>query len=78
MIEIYAFMYCPCIFESAFTPMSVHKTKQGAYKAMREYLEEKYSEWFDMRTMYGKDKQYHTSKFGEHEHWGIKSIELKE
>lgn len=38
MKEVYAAEYCDCIYESGFGVISLHQTKAGAYKAMREHL----------------------------------------
>lgn len=34
--EVYAVMYTPCMYESAYVPLSYHRTKAGAYRAMRK------------------------------------------
>lgn len=44
MEQIYAFEWCSCIYESGFSVESLHKTKAGAYKAMRKTLLERYAE----------------------------------
>lgn len=41
-MKIFAFEWCYCIFESDFTTMSLHKTKAGAYRAMRKFLLNEY------------------------------------
>jgi len=43
---LWAVMWCPCIFESADTLSSLHRSKAAAYKAIRAYL---YSAWVDYR-----------------------------
>jgi len=37
-MKVYEFLYCGCIFESSYATVSIHKTKQGAYKAMRDTI----------------------------------------
>jgi len=34
---VYAFEFCPNIYESAFGVISLHQTREGAEKAMEEY-----------------------------------------
>ena len=41
-MKIFAFEWCYCIFESDFTTVSLHKTKAGAYRAMRKFLLNEY------------------------------------
>lgn len=67
---IYEFLYCSCIYESSYSTMSLHKTKLGAYKAMRKHLIDSYTQWYDDRILYGKWKNC-LMKFGETECWSI-------
>ena len=71
---IYEFVYTDSIFESGMVTLSVHKTKKGAYNAMREFLEKKYAEWRESGIRYGKQEY----KFGTHCAWNIRPIELRE
>jgi hypothetical protein len=71
-MEIYEFLHTDCIYESAYRTVSVHRTKKGAYKAMRAFLEREYTEWRDNNILLGKDPH----KFGVHEDWKIGTIEL--
>ena len=41
-MKIFAFEWRYCIFESDFTTVSLHKTKAGAYRAMRKFLLNEY------------------------------------
>ena len=71
---VYQFLYCGCIHESAYATMSLHKTKEGAERAMnvhkefeRKEFNERYSDEFKKEI-----------KFGMHEDWAIGEIELKD
>ena len=44
MTEVFEFVYTGCIYESAMATLSLHRTKKGAYKAMREFLETEYAQ----------------------------------
>jgi len=76
-MELYEFIYTDCIYESAIATMSLHLTKKGAYKAMREFLETGYMQWYNERIIYGKNRAY-GDKFETHGHWAVRPIEVKE
>ena len=73
-MEVYLFMFNPCIHESASFPISIHKTKKGAYKAMNKWINDLFMDWWNDWQLYGKDYQ----KFGIHEAWFIMSEELQD
>ena len=56
MTEVFEFVYTDCIYESAMATLSLHKTKKGAYKAMREFLETEYAQWREDGIRYGKQQ----------------------
>ena len=72
--EVYSFQYCSCIYESAFATISLHRTKKGAYKSMREYIESEYAKWRDDGCRYGKQNFKH----GFQEAWRIMAIPIQE
>jgi hypothetical protein len=72
--KIYGFEYTSCIYESSFETMSLHRTKSGAYKAMRDFLEREYAQWRDDNLKYGKS----LFKFGYFERWRIVDMEILE
>jgi hypothetical protein len=80
MTEVFEFVYTDCIYESAMATLSLHKTKKGAYNAMRDFLVNGYMEWYNERIMYGKPKDWFgtADKFGTHCAWAVRSIALKE
>ena len=43
MNKVYAFQFNDCIYESTYATMSLHRTKKGAYLAMRKYLLEEWN-----------------------------------
>ena len=73
---VYAFEFCSCIYESGYSTMSLHRTKKGAYNAMRKYLLYEYNQWHDDRTFFGKNKRF-GEKFGVHQSWGVSKIDLQ-
>lgn len=72
--EVYSFQYCGCIYESSVATMSLHKTKKGAYKAMRAFIEKGYAEWRDDGYLYGK-KMF---TYGDGESWRVVPISIQE
>ena len=71
-MKAYQFLHTSCIWESAYRTVSTHMTIKGAYNAMRQFIEKEYLEWRENGILYGKQ----TFKFGEHEAWGIRKIEI--
>jgi hypothetical protein len=74
MTHVFEFVYTDCIWESAMKTMSLHRTKKGAYNAMREFLERAYADWRDSGILYGKQH----FKFGTDCKWAVRPIELNE
>lgn len=71
---LWEFLYCPCIHESAASTISLHRTKKGAELAMEFHKAEalkEFNEWQE-----GLDNTYF--KFGEHEYWEVREIEIQE
>ena len=71
---LYQFLYCPCIHESAWGTISLHRTKEGAKKAMYRHKKKERKEFDDMYN--GKEKEYLGIKFGIHEDWCVDEIEV--
>lgn len=79
-LPVFAFMYCPCIHESAAYTVSLHRTKDGAEKALAWHKEEKRKEWQqlvdsdeDKGTVCGFDQ---ICPFGEGENWFIEEMQI--
>lgn len=66
--KIYAFEYCSCIHESAFTVVSLHFTPEGAEKAMNDHKKECLDEF---NKMWEDDPDKDEIVFGEHEDWRV-------
>jgi len=67
---IYSFMYNGCVYESSWTTISLHRTKKGAEKALKEHRQKELDEFNKLDL--GDDKY----KFGEHEDWCIKKVQI--
>jgi hypothetical protein len=46
-MKVYAAQFCSCIFESAYYTLSVHSTKLGAYRAVRDSKLLEWDRWSD-------------------------------
>ena len=77
-MKVYEALYCPCIHESAFMTLSIHKTKEGAIAAMNKHKEDERKKFKEMKKKlkerYGDCK----IKFGEHEAWDTRETKVLE
>lgn len=76
-MKIYELLYCKCVHESSYAAISLHRTKAGAYKAMRNHIMTEYQKWYDKRILFGKDRIF-GHKFGINEDWSIGEKNLLE
>jgi len=51
---LYGFRYCPCIYESSYSTISIHKTKKGAYSAMKKHRIAVFETWRKLPNQYRK------------------------
>lgn len=51
---IFELLYCDCVYESAHATLSLHKTKVGAYKAMRKHKLQAFEQWDKERREWGR------------------------
>lgn len=74
--KVYAFVRTDCIYESAAAPVSMHWTKAGAYRAMNQFL---FDKWQDYNTdpyrkkYSGRGTKAFQPRF---EWWGIKEFAI--
>lgn len=77
---LYEFLYNSCIYESSWATVSLHYTMEGAEKAMNEHKDKAYKEWLEYNEECIKsDPEFYAkypNKFGEHEDWCVKTIEV--
>ena len=69
---LYAFRYNSCVHENSYATVSLHYSKEGAEKAMQEH---KQKELDDFNERYADDNEF-DFKFGEHEDWYVKTVEV--
>jgi len=74
-MKVYAFLYNPCIYESGFVTISLHKTRKCAEMAMEFHHAEKEKEHWEI---YNKPNDYYPHPFGEHEAWKVEEMEIQE
>jgi len=81
-IKLWAFYYCPMIYESASYIESYHRTKKGALKAMKEHKAKERLQWVEDQSYHKKwckeegFKYRPSSKFGQFESWHVRRFEL--
>ncbi len=73
---VYTYTYSDTIADFQHWTMSLHRTKAGAYKAMKAYVYELYAEWEEDRRLNGKGSW--NDKFAVFKSWGVRSIEVRE
>ena len=72
MKYVYQFLYCSCIYESAYATMSIHESLVGAYKAMKEHRLKIFNEWRERPNIYRNDFKDTFSQS-----WTIQKTEIK-
>ena len=80
-MKVYAFKYNPFIHESADAVVSLHKTREGAEKAMEDHKNQRKKEWEEhdqwQREEYGDSYEtLCTAKFGQSESWAVEEVEV--
>ena len=71
--EVYAFEWCGCVYESGFSVVSLHKTKAGAWKALRIELAQRWQQNRDRERHYGGRKGV---KYLAHEAWRVQKQDV--
>lgn len=74
---LYQFLFTDCIPESAMATMSLHRTKAGAYRAMRKFIVDRYNKWYDDRLLLGIEIRWN-DKINTISAWSIQPIEVEE
>ena len=72
--KVYAFNYCDCIYESSYATVSLHRTPEGAEKAMNIHKEEKRKFFLKLY----EDEDDNDIEFGEFEAWCVEPVEILE
>ncbi len=91
-MKVWQALYCFCIHESSDRVLSIHKTRQGAKRAMVLHKLKKRGEWKEYRKEQEKSmlkhmkedkeiwsaelKDMYLSRFGAHESWGINEVKI--
>lgn len=76
---VWAFLYCPCIYESSFATVSLHKTEKGAEIAMEFHKEnerKKHEERYVNLSITEKSELY--VEFGTMEAWDVQKFPVLE
>lgn len=73
---IYEALYCCCIHESSYGTLSTHRSREGAEKAMNKHRDAEKKEWDEMYRDVEEPSLFEDMKFGQHEDWDVREIEL--
>jgi len=76
-VKIYEALYTYCIYESAMQTLSLHKTKEGAEKAVQAHKDKIKKEHDDMNAEFekeGLDKS--RFEWDVHQRWDVQETEL--
>lgn len=76
--KIYAFKYCDCIHESSYATISLHRTKSGAYSAMRKHLLKEWNRSLEKHHNWEKWEYFRNDHPLEFQRWCVSEIEIKE
>lgn len=73
-MKIYEALYCCCVHESSYATLSIHKTKEGAEKAIQEHKDQMKKECEDMN----KDDDWAKAHYiwNQDKDWDIHETEL--
>ncbi len=71
-MKVFAFRHSDCIHESAMGTISLHRTKEGAIKAMKKHKVKEKKEWEEMYK--GEEPAF---TFGYMEAWDVKETEIQ-
>jgi len=64
---VYAFTHTDCVYESGSVTQSLHRTKAGAYKALKAHKLAEYKDWYELGQKFRKNY-----KFGKMARWSIR------
>ncbi len=62
--------------ESSYATISLHRTKLGAYKAMKKHKLDKFTEWYNERSLNGKESSIYPYNFDQD--WDIDEVMLQD
>ena len=75
---VYEFLYNSDCGESAPCTISIHRTPEGAEKAMNDHKAEKKRQWEVLKKHYEKNRYFKQYDWSFNQWWGIKKTEVKD
>lgn len=77
-MQIYEFLYNPCLSESGWVTISIHKTREGAQKTLEEH-KTKEKESFNKMIENDEDiEHWNEYPYDFDKDWNVREIELKD
>lgn len=74
-MKVYAALYCDCVHESAYAPLSLHTTRAGAQRAVRAHKAAERAAWEERRKA-ALAEGFRPSRFAEFEAWAVQPMEV--
>ncbi len=74
-MKVWEAMHCPCVYESAYATLSLHRTKEGAEKvvqASKDAVKKRFDEF------YKKREPITTHKWDDFDGWSITETKVLE
>lgn len=78
MEKVYAFEYCPNIYESSYGTISLHRTRKGAEIALEFHRNTAKKEYDEYYKSICKDLPNYPYEFGQFENWRVVEIEIQD
>jgi hypothetical protein len=74
IMKVYKALFNPMTEESGYITLSLHRTKEGAEKAVKTSKEKELKQW---KEMYNPDSEYDEPfKFGTFLDWNVSEVEI--
>lgn len=77
-LKLFTALYNPMVHESGFITLSVHRTKKGAWNAIKRHKIEEFNEWMDGQFYSRRQENWDHFKFDFCKDWRIGTIELND
>lgn len=75
---LYKVLYCSCIFESGYSTVSLHRTKKGAYKAMRKHIMDEWYKNTEIVHNFKGQSQYRLDSPLQYQSWTVEEMEVED
>lgn len=77
-MQVYEVLHNPMYHESGAVTLSLHRTLNGAYKAMRAHRVKECEEFRDDQLLYGTDQLSRHRRYDDFKWWGVRKNKVFE